>query len=178
MSSSDTLLLDNFWHKWLNNRRKLYILCHIWTKGDTDFAEDILSEAMLHTCKKYREHADTIQNFDFWIKTVTFNIFLQKKRRYKRHQEIIEQSSYLQQYNQNIHERDPQSIVFQDNYRSHIYQILFLLPERLQTVMKLYIEGKSYKEIARCLLISEPNVRKRIQLARDKIYQLINDGII
>ena len=178
MSSSDAILHDNFWSKWLTNRNKLYILCHIWTKGDTAFTEDILSEALLHTCKKYRDHGETIQNFEFWIKAVTFNIFLQIKRRHKRHLEVIELSGYMQQSNDNIHQRDPQSIVFHDHYRSHIYDILRLLPEKLQSATKLFIEGRNYKEISETLGISEANVRKRVQLAKDKIYQLVAEGKI
>ena len=178
MSSSDRLLLDNFWHKWLSNRNRLYLLCHTWTKGDTAFTEDILSETLLHTCKKYEAQGNAIRNFDFWIKTVTFNIFLQIRRRHKRQQEFIERSRYLEQWEDNIHQQDPQSIVFQDHYHCHFHQIILLLPEKLHAVMKLYVKGLDYKKIAQLLNISEANVRKRVQLAKDKIYTLVNDGVI
>jgi len=132
-------------------------------------AEDIVQETMIKVWNKRDswESIDSIEAFSF---TICRNLSLDKMRKMGSRSESIEDTHADRadfSYNANPEERAVQKDKV-DTVRS----IISSLPEKQRTAMQLRdFEGKSYKEIAEVMGISEDQVKVNIFRARQTVKQ-------
>ena len=129
-------------------------------------AEDVVQETMLKVWKG-RSEWDKIDNIEAYCLTVCRNLSLDKMRHMDNQVQNIEQESEPadQSYSAN-----PEEQAVQHDRLQLVRQLISQLPEKQRTCMQLRdIEGKSYRDIATIIGISEEQVKVNIFRARQTI---------
>ena len=129
-------------------------------------AEDVVQETMLKVWKG-RSDWDKIDNIEAYCLTVCRNLSLDKMRHMDNQVQNIEQESEPadRSYSANPEEQAVQHVRLQ-----LVRQLISQLPEKQRTCMQLRdIEGKSYRDIATIIGISEEQVKVNIFRARQTI---------
>ena len=131
-------------------------------------AEDVVQETMIKVWNR-REHWDEIESIEAFCLTICRNISLDKiKKAENQNQSLNDEHdapdrSYASNPEEQAEQRDKIML---------IRRLLDHLPEKQRSVMQLRdFEGKSYKEIAEILAISEEQVKVNIFRARQTIKQ-------
>jgi RNA polymerase sigma-70 factor (ECF subfamily) len=131
-------------------------------------AEDVVQETMMKVWNK-RDHWDEIESIEAFCLTICRNISLDKIKRAE-HQNIsleTEHDATDYSYSSNPGEQTEQRDKIQ-----LIRRLIDNLPEKQRSAMQLRdFEGKSYKEIAQIMAISEEQVKVNIFRARQAIKQ-------
>lgn len=129
-------------------------------------AEDVVQETMLKVWKG-RSEWDKIDNIEAYCLTVCRNLSLDKMRHMDNQVQNIEQESEPadQSYSAN-----PEEQAVQHDRLQLVRQLISQLPEKQRTCMQLRdVEGKSYRDIATIIGISEEQVKVNIFRARQTI---------
>lgn len=129
-------------------------------------AEDVVQETMLKVWKG-RSDWDKIDNIEAYCLTVCRNLSLDKMRHMDNQVQNIEQESEPadQSYSAN-----PEEQAVQHDRLQLVRQLISQLPEKQRTCMQLRdVEGKSYRDIANIIGISEEQVKVNIFRARQTI---------
>ena len=129
-------------------------------------AEDVVQETMLKVWKG-RSEWDKIDNIEAYCLTVCRNLSLDKMRHMDNQVQNIEQESEPadQSYSAN-----PEEQAVQHDRLQLVRQLISQLPEKQRTCMQLRdVEGKSYRDIANFIGISEEQVKVNIFRARQTI---------
>jgi RNA polymerase sigma-70 factor (ECF subfamily) len=129
-------------------------------------AEDVVQETMLKVWKG-RSEWDKIDNIEAFCLTVCRNLSLDKMRHMDNQVQNIEQESEPadQSYSAN-----PEEQAVQHDRLQLVRQLISQLPEKQRTCMQLRdVEGKSYRDIATIIGISEEQVKVNIFRARQTI---------
>lgn len=129
-------------------------------------AEDVVQETMLKVWKG-RSDWDKIDNIEAYCLTVCRNLSLDKMRHMDNQVQNIEQESEPadQSYSAN-----PEEQAVQHDRLQLVRQLISHLPEKQRTCMQLRdVEGKSYRDIANIIGISEEQVKVNIFRARQTI---------
>ena len=132
-------------------------------------AEDIVQETMIKVWNR-REQWDNIESIEAFCLTVCRNISLDKMRKMENQNQSLSEGEHDapdQSYSSN-----PEEQAMQQDRMQLIRQLINQLPEKQRSVMQLRdFEGKSYKEIAKVMGISEEQVKVNIFRARQTIRQ-------
>ena len=132
-------------------------------------AEDIVQETMIKVWKK-REQWDDIESIEAFCLTICRNISLDKMRKMENQNQSLEEGEHDapdQSYASN-----PEEQAMQQDKLKLIRRLINALPEKQRSAMQLRdFEGKSYKEIAQIMDISEEQVKVNIFRARQTIRQ-------
>ena len=131
-------------------------------------AEDVVQETMIKVWNR-RDHWDELESIEAFCLTICRNIAIDKTRKAENQNQSLadEHDAPDQSYSSNPEEQAMQ----QDRVRL-VRRLIDNLPEKQRSVMQLRdIEGKSYKEIAQILAISEEQVKINIFRARQTIKQ-------
>ena len=129
-------------------------------------AEDVVQETMLKVWKG-RSEWDKIDNIEAYCLTGCRNLSLDKMRHMDNQVQNIEQESEPadQSYSAN-----PEEQAVQHDRLQLVRQLISQLPEKQRTCMQLRdVEGKSYRDIANIIGISEEQVKVNIFRARQTI---------
>ena len=129
-------------------------------------AEDVVQETMLKVWKG-RSEWDKIDNIEAFCLTICRNLSLDKMRHMDNQVQNIEQESEPadQSYSAN-----PEEQAVQHDRLQLVRQLISQLPEKQRTCMQLRdVEGKSYRDIANIIGISEEQVKVNIFRARQTI---------
>ncbi|MBQ1827694.1 MAG: RNA polymerase sigma factor [Prevotella sp.] len=129
-------------------------------------AEDVVQETMLKVWKG-RSEWDKIDNIEAYCLTICRNLSLDKMRHMDNQVQNIEQESEPadQSYSAN-----PEEQAVQHDRLQLVRQLISQLPEKQRTCMQLRdVEGKSYRDIANIIGISEEQVKVNIFRARQTI---------
>ena len=129
-------------------------------------AEDVVQETMLKVWKG-RSEWDKIDNIEAYCLTVCRNLSLDKMRHMDNQVQNIEQESEPadQSYSAN-----PEEQAVQHDRLQLVRQLISQLPEKQRSCMQLRdVEGKSYRDIATIIGISEEQVKVNIFRARQTI---------
>ncbi len=129
-------------------------------------AEDVVQETMLKVWKG-RSEWDKIDNIEAYCLTACRNLSLDKMRHMDNQVQNIEQESEPadQSYSAN-----PEEQAVQHDRLQLVRQLISQLPEKQRTCMQLRdVEGKSYRDIANIIGISEEQVKVNIFRARQTI---------
>jgi RNA polymerase sigma-70 factor (ECF subfamily) len=132
-------------------------------------AEDIVQETMIKVWNK-REQWNDIESIEAFCLTICRNISLDKMRKMENQNQSLEESEHDapdQSYASN-----PEEQAMQQDKLMLIRRLINDLPEKQRSAMQLRdFEGKSYKEIAQIMDISEEQVKINIFRARQLIKQ-------
>lgn len=161
-----------FWGVWIENHDYLFKQSLRFMAGNMADAEDALSQAML----KGSQHFDsnTILNERAWLTRLVHNSCMDQHRSRKRQLRLSEE--VWQDDAEDVPTLAPQAMRAPDE-ALHMNQVFGELEHQLQQLpvslleplMMRVIEERSYDDIAQSLGLSNCAVRKRIQLARDRL---------
>ena len=153
-------------------KNELYRLALRITLNAAD-AEDVVQETMLRVWNR-RHQWNEIESIEAFCLTICRNQALDKTRRMGRRDESL---------NEDIHQRpdhsytsNPEEQVIQQDRLQLLNRLINQLPEKQRTVMQLREkEGKTYKEIADVMGITEDQVKINLFRARQTIKQQFLD---
>ena len=144
----------------------LYRLALRFTCNNAE-AEDIVQDTLMKVWNR-RERWDEIDSIEAFCMTICRNLALDRMRKMDNHNSSLED---------NLHEtpsatRNPYEEMNQKDRIQLVRRLVDSLPEKQRTCMQLRdFEGKSYKEVAEILQISEDQVKVNIFRARQTIKQ-------
>ena len=130
-------------------------------------AEGIVQDTLMKVWNR-RERWDEIDSIEAFCMTICRNLALDRMRKMDNHNSSLED---------NLHEtpsatRNPYEEMNQKDRIQLVRRLVDSLPEKQRTCMQLRdFEGKSYKEVAEILQISEDQVKVNIFRARQTIKQ-------
>ena len=130
-------------------------------------AEDIVQDTLMKVWNR-RERWDEIDSIEAFCMTICRNLARDRMRKMDNHNSSLED---------NLHEtpsatRNPYEEMNQKDRIQLVRRLVDSLPEKQRTCMQLRdFEGKSYKEVAEILQISEDQVKVNIFRARQTIKQ-------
>ena len=132
-------------------------------------AEDVVQETLIKVWNR-REQWDNLDSIEAFCLTICRNLALDKMRKMENQNPSLDEAQHDapdRSYSSNPEEQAMQ----QDRIRL-IRRLINELPEKQRSVMQLRdFEGKSYKEIAAIMAISEEQVKINIFRARQAIKQ-------
>jgi RNA polymerase sigma-70 factor (ECF subfamily) len=131
-------------------------------------AEDVVQETMIKVWNR-RDRWDELESIEAFCLTICRNISLDKMKKAENQNQGI-----AEEYDAPDHSytSNPEEQAMQRDRVELIRRLIDNLPEKQRSVMQLRdFEGKSYKEIAQILAISEEQVKINIFRARQTIKQ-------
>ena len=129
-------------------------------------AEDVVQETMLKVWNR-REQWAQLESIEAFCLTICRNLSLDKLRRMDNQAQSLGDDIDPTDHS---HGSNPEQVAIQNERSEMIHKIINELPERLRTCMQLRdIEGKSYRDIAAILDITEQQVKVNIFRARQAV---------
>ena len=131
-------------------------------------AEDVVQETMIKVWNR-RDRWDELDSIEAFCLTICRNISLDKMKKAENQNPSLEEGSDAADHS---YSSNPEEQAMQQDRVRLVRRLIDNLPEKQRSVMQLRdIEGKSYKEIAQILAISEEQVKINIFRARQTIKQ-------
>jgi RNA polymerase sigma factor (sigma-70 family) len=161
---------NQFWGLWQRYQGGLYKKCLKMMKGDEAEAEDALSIAMLRAREKVVEKSADINNFKGWISRLTENICIDQIRRKKKQESWDEgfEEGWSHGICQSINHESLENQVQREDLANRIYEVVMKLPSTFKgPVLLRFFLNLSYHKIAKHYHLTNTNIRKRIQRARE-----------
>ena len=136
-------------------------------------AEDVVQDTMLRVWGR-RDEWEGMESVEAYCLTVCRNLAIDRSQLKESQNEELTES------NANTPDSaDPYSLCVRNEQMALIHRLISVLPEKQRTILQLRdVEGKSYKEIADIVGVSEEQVKVNLFRARQKIkqqYTEIND---
>ncbi|MBQ2127504.1 MAG: sigma-70 family RNA polymerase sigma factor [Prevotella sp.] len=129
-------------------------------------AEDVVQETMIRVWNR-RDEWEQIESMEAFCLTICRNLSLDKLRRMDNHAETLSASHDPQD---NSYGANPEEQIVQRDRLMMVRRLIEQLPEKQRSCVQLRdIEGKSYKDIATIMNISEEQVKVNIFRARQTI---------
>lgn len=129
-------------------------------------AEDVVQETMIRVWNR-RDEWEQIESMEAFCLTICRNLSLDKLRRMDNHAETLSASHDPQD---NSYGANPEEQIVQRDRVMVVRRLIEQLPEKQRSCVQLRdIEGKSYKDIATIMNISEEQVKVNIFRARQTI---------
>ncbi len=172
-----------FWDVWLLHQDHLLRQCLRIMSGNVADAEDALSSAMMRASSRYEVYADEIINQRAWLSRLVRNSCIDHFRGEQRRHRLLEKhapGSSARHYTEPqpvppagaTLQPSPEQKAIDRSLLSRLAEDIRRLPEHLRRpLMMRFLQDKSYAEIAETLGLSNAAVRKRIQLARQRLRQ-------
>ncbi|MBR2243980.1 MAG: sigma-70 family RNA polymerase sigma factor [Prevotella sp.] len=155
----------SFQHDILPLKDKLFRLALRITLNPAE-AEDVVQETMVKVWNR-RDNWGTIDNIENFCLTICRNLAVDKTRHMGNQTLSLETEM---EPSDNSHHANPEEQVIQQDRIRLVRQLIDQLPEKQRSCMQLRdIEGKSYKDIAAILQITEEQVKINIFRARQTI---------
>lgn len=171
---SDGLLASSFWQCWMEHEEYLRRKCLYLLGNNREDAEDVLSAAMIQAFGNFAGQSSGVSNVRAWLTTIVHNVCMDGFRKSKRQNnffvdiEMSEIENIPAEYG--APSKTPEDIMRIRESLEELYQLILELPDTLSEPLLLRtIEHLSYPEIAERLNLTEANVRKRLQQARDRL---------
>jgi len=140
-------------------------------------AEDIVQDTLIKVWDR-RFEWESIDSIEAFSLTVCRNLSLDRLRKKENSNDSLEDVNIAEP----VASSNPQDRMIQEDRVSLVRQIIDSLPEKQRSFMQLRdFEGKSYKEIAQVLDITEEQVKVNIfrarQMVKQKYLKLDNYGL-
>ena len=149
-------------------KNKLYRLALRITLNPAE-AEDVVQETMMKVWIR-REQWEQIESIEAFCLTICRNQALDKTRKMAGTEQSLDAGEH--DAPDHSHTANPEEQAIQQDRVQLVRRLIDSLPEKQRTVMQLRdFEGKSYKEIAAVMGISEEQVKVSIFRARQAIKQ-------
>lgn len=168
----------DFYVIWGSHRHRIYSCCLKWLNGDKDKADDAMSLASEKALKYFQSDQEQVIKMYPWLCKLAYNICIDMHRIQTRQFELINQVSALPNefyFSDNSSEELEEQIERESHLNSLIGKISILPLDLMLPIKYRFFEELEYAEIANRLDISPNNVRKRIQLARQKLRCLLDN---
>ena len=147
-------------------KNELYRLALRITLNPAD-AEDVVQETMMKVWNR-RDTWEQIESMEAYCLTICRNLALDKTRKMGNDSQTLDTSEH--DTADHSHSANPEEQVIQQDRVAMVRMLINQLPEKQRSVMQLRdFEGKSYKEIASVLGLSEEQVKVNIFRARQTI---------
>ena len=131
-------------------------------------AEDVVQETMIKVWNR-RDRWEELDSIEAFCLTICRNISLDKMRKAENQNPSLEESTDTADYS---YSSNPEEQTMQRDRIALVRQLIDNLPEKQRSCMQLReFEGKSYKEIAQILSVTEEQVKINIFRARQQIKQ-------
>jgi RNA polymerase sigma-70 factor (ECF subfamily) len=148
-------------------KNELYRLAFRITLNHAE-AEDVVQETMIRVWNR-REQWDTIENIEAFCLTICRNLALDRSKLAERQNASLDEGIDAADHSYNA---NPEEQTVQRDRVELVRRLISQLPEKQRSCMQLRdIEGKSYKEIAEVMGITEQQVKVNIFRARQTIKQ-------
>ena len=132
-------------------------------------SEDIVQETMIKVWNR-RDQWDNIDSIEAYCLTICRNLSLDKTKRMEHQNQSLNEGEH--DAPDNSYASNPEEQAMHQDRLALVRRLIDSLPEKQRSVMQLRdIEGKSYKEIANIMAISEEQVKVNIFRARQAIRQ-------
>ena len=149
-------------------KNELYRLALRITLNPAD-AEDVVQETMMKVWNR-REQWEQLDSIEAFCLTICRNISIDKTRKMGNYGQSLDSREH--ETPDRSHSANPEEQAIQHDRIQLVRRLIDSLPEKQRSVMQLRdFEGKSYKEIAAVLNISEEQVKINIFRARQMIKQ-------
>ena len=142
----------------------IYKICNSYCKNVSN-RDDLAQEITYQLWKSYNHFNGTVK-FSTWMYRVALNVAITFYRKTKTGEAIIQ----LAEPNTEIEDKKVDTAELEKNINT-LQQFINELKELDKALMILYLEEKSYREIAEILGITESNVATRISRIKDKLKQ-------
>ena len=140
---------------------------------NTDVADDLTSVVFTKAYEKLSTYVDHI-SFEMWLKTIAVNSAIDYIRRTKKEQ----LNNYVDSEENTIQLSDtcqsPEIDMIMKEKLAIVLKTSPTLKQKYQDIIKLRLEGLSYKEIADKLAMDESKVKSDLNKARQKLKKLTN----
>lgn len=131
-----------------------------------DDAEDVVQDTMLRVWNR-RDEWEHIASMEAFCLTICRNIALDKLRRMDNQQQTLDNTIDPIDLS---HHSNPEEQTVQHDRVERVRQLIMQLPEKQRSCIQLRdVEGKSYRDIAEILDITEQQVKVNIFRARQNI---------
>lgn len=173
----------DFWDVWMRHQDHLLRQCLGIMSGNVADAEDALSSAMIRASTRFGAYADEIVNERAWLSRLVRNSCIDHFRSESRHQRILGANGFGPDAARPgqvqttapagaAAQPSPEQKAIDRNSLSRLGDDLNRLPEHLRApLMMRFLRDMSYAEIAEALSLTNAAVRKRVQLARQRLRQ-------
>lgn len=133
-------------------------------------AEDVVQETLIKVWNK-RDDWDTIDSIEAFCLTICRNLSLDKMRKLSNQSESLDNdSTFKSDPLDHSYASNPEEQAMQRDRVQLVRRLIDTLPEKQRSIMQLRdFEGKSYKEIATVLNVSEEQVKVNLFRARQTI---------
>ena len=132
-------------------------------------AEDVVQETMIKVWNR-RDQWDEIDSIEAFCLTICRNLSLDKMKKMTNQSQSLSEGEH--DTPDHSYSSNPEEQVVQQDRITLVRRLISELPEKQRSVMQLRdFEGKSYKEIADIMAISEEQVKVNIFRARQAIRQ-------
>lgn len=149
--------------KIMDNQRIIFKICNSYCSNRDD-REDLAQEIMYQLLKSFHSFNEAYQ-FSTWMYRVALNVAISFYRK-KKTREVVE----LEETHEESEDHNHHPGEMEENL--HILQrFIDELKELDKALMILYLESKSYAEIAEIIGISESNVGTKISRIKDNLKQ-------
>jgi RNA polymerase sigma-70 factor (ECF subfamily) len=163
--------ISAFWTLWDAYKLHLYHVCLCQMDGVREDAEDALSRCMLRALDKLPGMSGQIENVEGWLSRLTVNLCVDIHRERKREARRVNNiEDVLPDAGQALPSDgdSPEKACLSRESVGYVHDLVEDLPLRLREPFRLrFFQEMAYADIAERLILSTPNVRKRIQQARD-----------
>lgn len=147
-----------------NYKSMMLNVCRIYSNGEREEMSDLFQEVLLNIWKGIHTFEGK-SSLTTWLYRVTLNTAISHLRNKKKQIPIVE---IREEFNHLTDKNKP------DEQLEILYEAIEKLNEVDKSLIFLYLENKSHKEIAEILGISVSNVGTRIQRIKIKLEHIIN----
>lgn len=157
---------DSFYEEFIeNNKGTIYKICRVYA-NDQDELKDFVQEVTIQLWRS-RDRFENRSKLSTWIYRVTLNVCLTLSKKNRRRVDTVE---LLATDYQNEDDSIEQEQV------AALYSAVRKLKEADRALVLLYLEDKSYQEIADILGMTISNVGVKINRIKAKLKELIDGG--
>jgi RNA polymerase sigma-70 factor, ECF subfamily len=142
-------------------------ICRAYTSTESDY-EDYYQEVCLQIWRS-RENFREQAQWSTWVYRIALNVCLTLQRKDKKQGDKTSNLEGLQHYEANR--------AFSDESLNQLYEAIKKLDEIDRAIILLYLEEKSYREIADIMGTATNNIGARISRIKNKLKKLL-DGTI
>lgn len=162
----------HFWELWSEHKEGIKKCCFRWLYGDEDSVNDVLSYTAEKAYLNYINNEDKIEKPFPWLCRIAHNLCMDIHRETSKQQSIVEKVSELpnQFFFSEQSSRSLEDIVTNQSLIEALRQRIQNLPPELKQAIEFrFYRGMEYDEMAELLCTSQANVRKRVQLGRQRL---------
>lgn len=151
--------------------------------GSPDLAEDLVQETFLRAFKAWNQYTRGTAAKS-WLFTICRNVFLRRRERRQRHEEIVDANAArsaggtgpVEPLWSSVAGVDPEGDFFSSLVDDRIVEAIEALPEEYRTAVVLSdIEGLPYAEIAELMEVPVGTVKSRLFRGRRQLQRVLYD---